>query len=254
MMSELCLPVYLDKSYFEEILRQHLKNTSVKVKNFTVETCGAKDGFLSTLLRFNVKFFVNSREKIKSFVVKRETTSKLVLEKVGINGFNVHNREMDFFEVIAPQLLKVLKQIGDTNSDVLVKTVVVDRKREVIVFEDLKARGYIMADKSKGLDEEKIKLSLESLAKFHAASLVIYRKHPKVFDLFDIGMFNRKIDAFHDAFLSIFELVVDEIGKWQGFEDYARKLEKLEPSLIEKATQCFDVKPGDFCVLNHGDL
>jgi hypothetical protein len=246
------LYLWLDASFFEKLLRKNLKNTSVKVNNVEIEPCaGLNDGFLSTLLRVCVTFCVNSSDENEHFVVKIATSHKLALDKVGANGYDVQNKEMKFFEVIAPQLEKVLKGI---DKNVFVKAVAVERGHDVIVLEDLKPYGFVMADKTIGLDKTQTHLALSKLAKFHAASLIVRRKHEKVFDEFDVGMFSRKVEAFNDAFMSIFELVIEEVATWQGFESYAEKLRKIQPNLIENATRCFDVKPTDFCVLNHGDL
>jgi thiamine kinase-like enzyme len=218
-----------------------------------VEACGeSNDGFLSDIVRVLVAYRMNSADECKSFVVKMASSNEIAVEKIGPGGFDVHNKEINFFEIVAPQMEKILKRLDDEN--VFTKVVVVDRENEVIVFEDLKVEGFEMPEKSVGIDEKQTKLALKKLAKFHAASMILQAKHPKVFDDFDVGFFSRKVGAFNFAHQSIFDAVVEEVSTWQGFEKYAEKLEKLKPNLIENATRCFDVKPGDFCVLNHGDL
>ena len=255
-MSELNIPGWLSTSYFQEILSRKLKNTSVKVKEVLVEQCGATDGFLSTMWRVRVNYFVNSKDENESFVVKMATSNEMAIQKVGKNGFDVQNKEMSFFEVFAPQMKKILR-LGDDDDDddtLFPNVISVDRHREVIVLEDLKARDFVMVDRMKGLDEVHVRLALKKLAQFQAASLMIYQKHPKAFDSFDMGIFNRKVDAFNGAYLSIFDFVVEEVETWPGFESYIEKMRKLKGSLIENTIRCFDNEPGDFCVFNHGDV
>lgn len=253
-MSESNIPSYLSASYFQEILSRNFKNTSVKVKDIEVEPCGAaNDGFLSTLWRVRLNYFINSSDEHESVIVKTSTNHELAIEKVGANGYDVQNKEMSFFEVIAPQVKKALKITGD--DDTLIPNVIsIDRHHDAIVFEDLRTRKFEMADRMGGLDEAHVRLSLKKLAQFHAASLIIHQKHPCAFDSFDIGMFSRKIDVFNEAFLSIFKFVVEEVETWPGFENYAEKMRNLEGSFLENATRCFDNEPGEFCVLNHGDV
>lgn len=43
----------------------------------------------------------------------------------------------------------------------------------MIVFEDLKSLGYLMADREIGLDEDHCKIVLEKLGRFHAASMIL---------------------------------------------------------------------------------
>lgn len=46
-------------------------------------------------------------------------------------------------------------------------------KSDLIVMEDLREKGYIMADRRKGLELDKLKLVLKALAGFHALSLTL---------------------------------------------------------------------------------
>lgn len=247
-------PNWLNGEYFQDILRRSRKNTSITVRNVKVEPCGAaNDGFLSTMLRAFVTYVVNSIEVCESFVLKLSTTQDLAIEKFGKNGYDVQNKEMLFFEVIAPQILKVLAKI-DESENLIPKTYAINPNFEAIVFEDLKARNFVMVDRLRGLNEVQTKLALKKLANFHAASLVIQSKHPNAFKLFKAGMFSRDVDVFTFAFESIFEIAAEEIAKWKGCEKYGEKLMKMRENFVELIKRCFDMLPGDFCVLIHGDM
>lgn len=253
-MSQSRYPLWLNPNYFQDILRRHYKNSSIKVRSANVEPCGsASDGFLSEMLRIHVTYFANSNDETESFVAKLDTNHELVIEKVGSNGYDVQKKEMMFYEVIAPQMEKIFIKL-ELSGKIIPKAVAIDHEHDVIIFEDLKSLDFIMADRLAGMDENHVKLGLEKLAKFHAASLIIHQKHPKAFDPFDAGMFSRKVKAFNFAFFSIYEHVVEEVKTWSGFEDYAIKLDKMRSSFIENATRCFDYTSDDFCVLNHGDV
>ena len=52
---------------------------------------------------------------------------------------------------------------------------------EILVFDDLKAEGYAMANRKVGLDLIQAKLVLNKLAKFHASSVI---RFAKVFSFF----------------------------------------------------------------------
>lgn len=242
-------PSYFNAEYFEKILQKKYKNSAVKVKNVIFEPCG---GVLSYIFRASVNFHISSNDEVENFVIKLPSKHEMAIKKVGPGSHDVQNKEMNFFEIIAPQLEKVLNKVGVEN--IFTKVVAVDREREAIIFEDLVPKRFEMATISIGMDEQQTKITLKKLADFHSASVLVHEKHPKVFDKFEFGMFNRKIDAFNGAHESIFGFVVEEVSTWPGYENYAEKLEKLKPNLIENLLRCFDVKPCDFCVLNHGDL
>lgn len=252
-MADCSFPAWIDFEYFEGILSRIHKNSSIKVLDVRVEPCSAGDGFLSTMLRTHVEYALGSELKIKPFVLKFMTDNEFVNNRIGVNGFDIHNREMLFFEVIASQIEKCLKTIGE-HENIIPEVLAVDRQHEAIVFADLKVKEFEMADRMSGLDVIHIRLALKKLAKFHAASLIIHQKYPKAFESFDTGIFSRRIDSFNVSFVSMYELLVEEVETWAGYENYAIKMKRLESSLIEAALRCFDNDPGDLCVLNHGDM
>ena len=245
-MSVLDIPLWLNKSFFQGILSKKYKDEIVDIK---VEAATAA-GYLSNLLRVHVNF---TNGQTEPFIVKLPTTHELALKKVGANGYDVHNKEMAFFDEVAPEILELAKKFGKREF-VIPNVIAVDHDHEVIILEDLKPLYFEMVDKLKGLDEAQMLLSIKKLAQFHAASLMILQKNPKAFDYFDSGMFSRTVDAFNDGVLCSFELLVEEVATWPGYENYAKKMKKMETNLIENATRCFDIAPGELCVLNHGDL
>lgn len=242
---------YLTKGYYENFLRRRLKNTSVIVNSIDISSCGESNGFLSILKHIKLDYSVNSVETSKiCLVVKSECKDEFMMSKMGEKGYNVTHRELNFFSLISSRIEKIAKEKLDCK---LIPTAFdVDEKHRVIIFEDLKHLGFETVGTL--LDDNKTRLTLQKLAKFHATSVVLNQKYPNIFKDFDIGMFSRKIDPFHDAFESLFEVACDEIATWKGFEKYAEKMKKRQSFLIENALQCFDIYPNDFCVLNHGDL
>lgn len=244
----------LSAIYFEDILKNLLKNTSVKVLKYEKSPCGASDGFLSVLKRVIVDYSTNKNSEVvrQNFIVKTKISDACTDAKIGEKGYNITRREMDFFSLIAPRIEKIVKNNFQTKTTPTVfKT---DDSFEIITLEDLNESGFYMIDKNSALNESQTRLTLQKLAKFHAASIIIHQTRPKIFDNFDFGFFNRNIDVFHEAFLSLYEVACDEISTWEGFEKYAESMKKMHGNFIENGMVSCDVKTGDFCVLNHGDL
>lgn len=251
-MSESSFPQWINKDYFQPILSTRYKNTSVAVKNVLIEPCDV-DGFISTLLRVHVTYVISTEHKLETFIVKISTKDEFALAKIGSQGYDVQDKEMLFFEVLAERIDKIWKGI-DENETLVPQVLAVDRAHCALILEDLTGRNFKVVDRMKGLDDAHTRLAIKKLAKFHAASLVIQQKQPRAFDSFELGMFSRKNDSFNDAFVSIYEVLVEEVESWTGWEAYGRKLRKLQPNFIEAVLRCFDNDPGDLCVLNHGDF
>lgn len=251
-MTESSFPSWINEDYFETILSSKCKNSSIKVQNVRIEACDA-GGFISTLLRVFIDYEMSSEQKSESFIVKLSTSDEFALQKVGSEGYDVQDKEMLFFELIAERTEKILRSVDD-NETIFPQAFVIDRDHQALIMDDLTPKNYVTIDRMTGLDDAHVRLALKKLAKFHAASLLINQKHPKAFESFELGMFSRKNPSFHDAFVSIFEVLVDEVESWTGWEKYGAKLRKLQPSFIEAVLRCFDNDPGDLAVLNHGDF
>lgn len=250
-MSE--LPVYLRKEYFNDFLQKRYKNTSVQVQSLDIKPCGVTEGFLSILKRIRIKYIANSVATSNALVIlKSENNDEFINSKVGEKGYNVTNRELNFFSLLASRFERIaLEKFG---CKLIPACLTTDEQNRVMIFEDLNELHFYTVAGNKTLNEHQTRLCLQKLAKFHAISLILNQKYPNIFKDFDMGMFSRKVDAFNDAFQSLFEVACDEILTWKGFEKYAIKMKKLQPFFIENALKCFDVNTNDFCVLNHGDL
>lgn len=253
---KLIVPSFLKLEYFENILQKYFHDESLKVVSAKVGSCGTpSDGFASTMYRVEVHASKGNKSDFKheNYIVKMMPTSQLAIEKLGSGSYNVQQKEMDIFQKIFPEFKKILKTIGK-DKNVFPKAIAVDRIRDVLVLEDLMDKKFVMADRKVGLDLEHIKLSLSKLARFHAASMVLMEKNPKIFQSYDVGMFSRKTSAFHDFFSSNMDALIKEVSTWNGYEVYTKKLRKLKDNMYEASFKAYDNDPGDMKVLLHGDL
>jgi len=241
------------KNYFENILQEYL-NSAIKIKNLQVSPCnGTGEGFLSSLLRISIEFqdsVTKVSQKI-SLITKSECTNEFSLEKVGKNGFDVQNQEIKFFEIIAPQMLKI---IGLNSTKIFPDVIKIDENNKILIFEDLQESNHRMANRINGMDESHTKMCLKKFAEFHTASLKVQEINPNAFECFKTGMFSRNVDKFDFAMVSLFQSAIDEISSWKGFENYAKKLENVKENVLDNVKKCFDVNEDKLNVLNHGDL
>lgn len=91
-------------------------------------------------------------------------------------------KEAEFDSNLLPQLNAVLEEAG-------MKPLAmprcfygaVERKKELVLLEDLRPRGFKMFDRRKGLDVAHVSLVLEELARLHAASLLLEKREPQYF-------------------------------------------------------------------------
>lgn len=254
--SNLNVPEFLTSDYFQDILRKYNKDKNLKVSSNKVGPCGGVgDAFASTMYRVEIFATQKNDEIMKhvNVIVKMLPALQLARDKLGEGSYNVHEKEMEIFQKVLPEFRKILKSAGEIKS-VFPRAIAVDRLNGVLVLEDLSLKRFKMADRKVGLDLQHMKLALESLARFHAPSIILLDKYPKIFDKFDIGMFSRKTSAFHNFFCGNMNALTAEVSTWKDFEVYAQKLETLKENVLENSYNVFDNEPGEMKVLAHGDF
>ena len=184
-------PEWLNKSYMENILQKYQKDATLKINYMKVSQCGGKgESYASVMYRVGVSFITKDKSHCQSsYIVKALPLHELALEKLG--QYDVQTKEMDIYQRIIPQFKKTLKSVKE-DGNIFPKAIAIDHHKEVIVLEDLVEKKFVMADRMQQLDKAHTKLTLQKMAKMHAASIVAHSKDSTVFDKFDMGEFEPK--------------------------------------------------------------
>lgn len=102
---------------------------------------------------------------------------------------------------------------------------------KLIVFEDLKERGFRMADRNEGLDMDHCALVMKKLGKLHASSYALAQNDIKSMENFGFGMVKTDI-AHPELYIYMFEKGVEALAQltdtWKGFETITEKLKVLQ--------------------------
>lgn len=251
------IPSWLNEVFIENVLRSFYDDEDLKVRCLKIQQCGGKgDSYASVMFRVGTYFSEGKNLKsikFRSYIVKTLPVADIAMEKLGANNYNVQDKEMDMYKKVLPEFKTLLKSINE-DADIFPTCLAVDKDLDVIVLEDLAEKNFVMADRTKGLDQDHILMALRKMARMHAASAVVYSKDPESISSFDTGFFTRKTDAFHVMFETLCEGLIEEMASWEGFEYYAKKLPNVRKSLVKTARRAFDCDEGDFHVLTHGDL
>ncbi|KAK0076657.1 hypothetical protein PV325_005050 [Microctonus aethiopoides] len=142
---------------------------------------GRGDNYTSMLyrLKLNGRKRLNSKEWVPWCT---ELIYKVLPEsKVRRDAFKselLFRNEVTFYTNVWPALEKL--QTNDRKVFNGVAKIYVARS-DLIVMEDLRRRGYVMADRREGLEVNRLKLVLKALAGFHALSLTLRELRPNVF-------------------------------------------------------------------------
>lgn len=248
-------PDWINEEYFETLLRKVKGDATVKVQTVHVEYALPKgENYASVIYRVQVAFHSKDQPaRTRSYIIKGLSETEIAKKKLG--EYNVHGKEMNIYQLVIPELRQLLRSVGD-RSELYPSALCVDRNNDVMIFNDVTKKGFVMTDRTKGLDVIHTKMSLKAMAKLHASSLKLAEMYPTIFDGYKTGMMTRKTNAFHYFFQSTYDAFADEIYTWDSeWHYYANKLQKLGPHLIEQGLCVFDNdSKDDLRVLVHGDL
>ncbi|XP_046685625.1 uncharacterized protein LOC124371340 [Homalodisca vitripennis] len=130
--------------------------------------------------------------------------------------------------------------------------------KSFLVLEDLRENGYKMADRLQQLDFVHCHRFLESLARFHALSVLAQQRHPELFEEFRLHPFFPKDDpegsklTMQEQTITIMNRHVDTVEKLEDCERFVGMIRKISIRFWDKMVEI--TTPGDgLLVLNHGD-
>ncbi|XP_037817353.1 uncharacterized protein LOC119607483 [Lucilia sericata] len=250
-------PDYLTLEYVENILKNYFKDTTLKVINMEAIPASAKgESYCSIMTRMKVSYKIG-REKVSNqmhFIVKSTYENNPYLFSV-LEQYDVYNTEKQMYEMVFPQLQKMLEAICDSDQ-LCAKTIYVDYERDAIIFEDLAVRDYTMANRLEGMDEKHLKLCLRKLAKMHATAAVLNEQQSGSLEKYCHGIFNRHVNCYGVFFENVIRVCAKYAGSCPQLGSYYKdKLLELIPYVAEYATRCYDLNPTRyFETLNHGDM
>jgi hypothetical protein len=246
-MSTENFPTSLNKELFEKALENKFKH-SVNIISLEISAGSKKgDNYTSDIYRVKISYESQGRQNdaflIVKYIIDREEVRKVLLENLIIK------KEKEMYEKVLPRINQVLGEKCSADCYYIVDD------PPAFILEDLKAVGFDVADRQKGLDLEHCKVLLKKLGKFHAASIILNEKEPGIFKIFNEGIFRESAndDYVMEMFESAVERVTEIARKWNEFGDIVKKLENIRKNLKEKIYRCVK-QPSDFPVLVHGDV
>lgn len=187
----------------ENLIRTSNGDDKLKLKTFTVlDGIGKAENFCSNIVRVAASFCnasSSSNEQTQNFIVKLS---------LDVDEFDASNDEIAYFtkeiivyERLLPEAEKLLLSIGDERPIAPRYTEKINRISELrelpwlsnifsgylrclasgeklnyLIFDDLVSQGFATIDKKGGLDYNHLKLTLTSLAKWHATTAYLYSK------------------------------------------------------------------------------
>lgn len=216
--------------------------------------CGKGENYISNVFRILIKD-VQNEEKQHSLIVKT------LINTARQDLFHeFHVREVNAYEKIVKKYEEIQENLDLKQRVVFPKCEYtrVEKSQELIILEDMKARGYEIDTKLANyerLSYPQVSTAINELAKFHALSFIYEKQDSKTFatvksEFQDIIFSERFLNKsnkirnyFHESFGMSLNLVEDVDAK--------HKLEQIQTRLLELLKMY--TRPGKNNVLCHGD-
>ncbi|XP_017051060.1 uncharacterized protein LOC108094800 [Drosophila ficusphila] len=249
------LPTWLTEEYLQPRLRSYYKDDQLKILRIWAKPATGKgDNYVGVIVRVYVDYQQGDGSvQNKSYIVKQALTPDVPQAKV-FYEYDVYKREMDMYEFILPKMKALLQEAGLTGK-LTADAITVDRENSTIILEDLAQYKYINTDRVKQMDLTHTKLTLDLLAKFHAASIVLRQRHQElVTDCFFINFFSLGKKGYTEVFTGLFRAFLRFIdGQPQLKQRYGKKLEKLNDHIMEYGNRIYQVEENELLSLIHSD-
>ncbi|XP_043662320.1 uncharacterized protein LOC122626213 [Drosophila teissieri] len=248
-------PSHLDVAFFEEVLETALRTARVQLLSIHIRM-GSSTGenYCSQIYRVKVSFKrTDHPEQHMAFIVK----SIPHLDSVEfIDDLQVYLKEKITYYEVLPRL-ELLMQCKRRFGPKLYHCL--KQPENSLVFEDLAEKGFVMASRELGLNEEHCQLVMERLAEFHATSMALAVLDPHLFDAYGDGMLSPRGLAKDDGLLMQFfsgngKELHHLVSTWPGYEGIAAKIGKYMQNQRANLERSQAPQEREVKVLNHGDL
>ncbi|KAH8365194.1 hypothetical protein KR084_005776 [Drosophila pseudotakahashii] len=249
------LPTWLTEEYLQPRLRTYYKDDQLKVLKVWAKPATEKgQNYVGLMTRIHVDYQQSDGLVRKNTFIVKQALGEDVPQAAVFIEYDVYNREMDMYEFVLPKMKELLEEAG-LKGKLTADAIVVDREYSTMILEDLAPYNYVNADRVKQLDLAHTKLTLEILAKFHAASVVLRQRHPELVckSLFT-HLFSRDKKGYTEVYTGLFKALLRFIdGQPDLKEKYGAKLKKLLNFIMEYGARIFDVGDQDLQTVTHGD-
>lgn len=246
-------PTWLDQQFIVTVLQGGIDSKlKVEVVKFSASPAvAAGNNYLSHLYRVPIKYKIGNNENSTTFIIKVPIQNSFLSELSNDENYDFFDKEPKVYKELLPKMKeKINLEFGPESFYCPLKN--------GLVLKDLKLDGYIMCDRFKQLDYEHCKITITTVAKFHAASVACQHENADLIQdlgkerMFDSG---KQCETEMKQWLyGCIKNVLDIIDEIEDCKPVARLINERIDELAESFQKSCQPKSKGLNVLNHGDL
>ncbi|XP_052890813.1 uncharacterized protein LOC128299019 [Anopheles moucheti] len=246
-------PAWIDREYFTRVLETYL-HADVTVQRYELAAgCAGGQNFMSAILRATVHYTLASSEpdhaETVSLIVKTKLANPELAEEA--DQLNVFGIEKTVYGPVLKAVRELLTSFGDCTQ---FAPRFIYEDEHALVLEDLAVKGYRQPDRRARLDQPHMRLIVQKLAKFHAATAVLGRKNRDLFSVLACSSFSTEGNPVHLFYANAIQHCIDQTVQVPELNQYAEFLRSFLGQAIDRETKSYESDGTGFNVLNHGDM
>ncbi|XP_014367110.2 uncharacterized protein LOC106717709 [Papilio machaon] len=237
------------------IVKSYLLNTNAIIENYVIHNASDKMlGFLSDYWKLKVQLLVKEERKLLSFFIKAISTTNEAKANM-VKELKLFDKELFFYNVIKRQLeISGMKPWSAS----LIRAL-----PEAMVFDDLNTKGYQTKNKFERFDKEHTLQALNTLARFHASSIIYeerkskslmrkYRINEEFENYLNRGGYKISDPWYYQCMTGALE-AVKKYSKYNNDKEMMDKIDKQWREVWQAALKLSD-STNQRCVICHRDL
>ncbi|XP_034114320.1 uncharacterized protein LOC117574557 [Drosophila albomicans] len=256
---ELEAPKWLDAQFFMKILNSYLKKPELKVLDLKLSPASAKgDHYASIMFRAEIVYTTQTTEKSTVNLIIKTIPEEQGHKKDLLDNSHVFPTEIAMYTEILPKFEKILREAGDKTTLYAPCVYHSLEPRQVIVFEDLVAKGYAVI-RNRPATIEELKYALEKLGKWHAVSHKIIKDQPELFEKLQYDVTTLPNILKEDFMTSALSVFINMLENVQSLRPYKKYFELMEGKLVNRWVDVIreyreNRQENGYYVLCHGDF
>ncbi|KAL7646457.1 UNVERIFIED_CONTAM: hypothetical protein RMT77_003370 [Armadillidium vulgare] len=244
--------------------RKTSEEINVEVLSFDVKK-GTNPGenFNSELISVVVKTKNHTKndedeEMTYNFLLKLHSRNLFSKEMNRLCKTNI--RELDIYSKVHPKLTEIQNKLGEGNYELKIPELIYginDGEDFVIVMRNLKSVGYVLNDKTLGLNPQQLKLAVNQIARWHALSYIYNQKFNLLqeFPILNSGIQSMELffTVIEFALRSIYPLFKDR-DDWKDFFQRLKNKKEILRKMRRNAIPSKTKIPNSIYCLIHSDF
>ncbi|XP_065354509.1 uncharacterized protein LOC135948981 [Calliphora vicina] len=250
------IPKWINEDYFVPILEKDVPDYKCITKFSPIAATAPGENYTSIMVRVIIDLEMRDGSSQQASYILKTVLDASNHGAAFVSAMNLFPKEKQMYANYIPKFEQLYKDAGvDVKLGPKCLHFDVTPEKITLVMEDLKRKQFGNIDRLKGFDMDHMKVVLNKLAEFHAASAVYEELNGPYEPMYHASFFNEAnrpmMAALYEPRSQLFKKALLEWGL-DDVETYISKTPTMDEYFDENLL-LNTVNPNEFNVLNHGD-